>query len=99
MTDYIVHSRHDTEVHVKAKTEAGIEVRGIMPAAIVELVPVDGVGPSLTLHEHAPTEEDFEKIKATFPEGGIVRSSGFTLIKPPEKKKKKPAAPAEEAAQ
>lgn len=97
MTDYIVHSRHDTTVHVPAKTAAGHDVPGIMPACIIELVPVDGAGPTLTLHEHAPTQEAFDKLVALFPEGGIVRSTGFELINAPEKKKKKAApAPAEE---
>lgn len=88
MTDYLVHSRHDTIVHVKAKTDSGHDVVGLMPGSVIELVPVDGAGPTLTLHEHAPTQEDLDKILATFPEGGTVRSLGFELVNAPKKKKK-----------
>lgn len=87
MTDYIVHSRHDTTVHVKAKTAEGHEVAGLMPASIVELIPSDGAGPSLTLHRHAPTKEALDTVLKTFPVGGTVRMGDFSLIKPPAEEK------------
>lgn len=101
MTDYIVHSRHDTHVGVKAKTAAGHEVVGAMPASIVELVPVDGDGPSITLHQHAVLPGSQDKINEVFQVGAVVRMGDFTVVEPPKKKKKakgKDAPAAEEAA-
>jgi len=80
MTDYVVHSRHDTLVDVPAKTKDGVDILGKMPAAIIELVPADGAGPSLTLHRHAPTAEAMKAVLALFAVGNVVRDAEFTLV-------------------
>ena len=78
---FIVHSRHDTTVPVEAEAAGGHKITGAMPASIVELVPQDGVGPSITLTEFTPTEAAQERVYETFTVGGVVEMGAFVAVK------------------
>lgn len=81
MKQFLVHSCHLTAVDVPAKTAEGLAVVGRMPVAIVELVPVDGIGGTLTETISMQSEVDAKRIADTFPVGGIVTRGDYALVK------------------
>jgi len=72
---YKVHSRHDTLVDVPAKTPDNHEIVGRMPASIVELVPVNGVGATITLTVVAPVKAEQEKVRDLYKVGALLELS------------------------
>lgn len=72
---YIVHGRHATHVDVPAQTAEGHEIVGKMPAVIVELVPVDPWGKSITHIAITPDKESTAKADALFQVDAVVEIS------------------------
>jgi len=77
---YKVHSRHDTKVTVESKTAHGDAITGHMPCAIIELIPVDGVGHTVTITQQTPTEEDMKAVAQLFAVGSTVEDLGFRQV-------------------
>jgi len=63
---YKVHSVHETQVRVAAKTADGLDVEGMLPALVVELVPLDSWGRTYTHVEALKTDEQRTTALATF---------------------------------
>jgi hypothetical protein len=81
--NYLVHSHHKTSVEVDAKSTDGFDIKGTMPASIVELTPQDGQGATITLTLKTPLPQDVADMEALYPVGGVVQLLGFKLIAPP----------------
>lgn len=75
--NYVVHSVHDTEVHVEAEVKdgphAGRKVVAPVPALLVELVPAEGEsGRSITLPVVTRTAEEHAEALVRFGFGASV---------------------------
>lgn len=72
---YKVHSRHDTMVDVPAKTPEGLAITGRMSASIVELVPANKVGSTITLTVATPGDADKKAAADLYKVGSTVEVS------------------------
>ena len=78
MTEFTVHSRHDTATTSKVETKGGKTVDAVQKIAIVELVS-EGI-PSRTLHVPIGDEDEIEAAEI-FQVGNVVREGAYTLVK------------------
>lgn len=84
MTEYVVHSRHDTEVDIDVSHPTAGPIVGKLPTAIIELLPVSGDGTSITLHRVIATAEQKAAVNQIFNTGAIVAMGEWTLVKAPD---------------
>lgn len=69
---YVVASCHEMTVAVPATTEDGTQITGQMPALLVELIPQNGVGATLSPTILIPTPEQREIALARFAIGNVI---------------------------
>lgn len=69
---YTVHSAHNSEVPVSAKTLDGREVQAMVPALIVELVPEGEHRHTVTLDVVAPSAAEHDAAIAEFAVGSVI---------------------------
>lgn len=77
---YKVHSYHETSVQVPAVDGQGRSITGILPAIIVELVPVADYGRTITHEAPMGSPEELAAARALFQQDAIVEMGDFKAV-------------------